>query len=48
MRVVQDVNLRSLQANMGFSVKCDTIRELHYELAPAPKVKLVRRTRLDL
>ena len=39
------IDFTPLQANMGLSARTGTIRGLHYQVAPALEVKLVRCTR---
>ena len=39
------IEFTPVQANMGFSLQCGTIRGLHYQVAPALEAKLVRCTR---
>ena len=39
------IDFTPVQANMGLSLQCGTIRGLHYQLAPALEAKLVRCTR---
>jgi dTDP-4-dehydrorhamnose 3,5-epimerase len=39
------IEFTPVQANMGFSIQCGTIRGLHYQVTPALEAKLVRCTR---
>jgi dTDP-4-dehydrorhamnose 3,5-epimerase len=39
------IDFTPVQANMGLSLQCGTIRGLHYQLAPSLEAKLVRCTR---
>lgn len=43
--IEQGIAFTPLQANMGLSALCGTIRGLHYQAAPALEAKLVRCTR---